>query len=98
MCRPSALQPDRLCRRPPFEVFGDQPALLLGTDLMKNLRRVSLDFREPKMRFQLNRCSRQAVGTRTGMSARTLISGNRDTACALELVGLNSIREYQDVR
>ena len=69
---------------PPFEVFGfgDQPALLLGTDLMENFRRVSLDFRDRKVRFQLKRCSRQAATMRTGMTARTLISGNRDSACA----------------
>jgi hypothetical protein len=43
---------------PPFEVFGiaDQPALLLGTDLLGTFRRVSLDFRARKVRFQLRRC------------------------------------------
>ena len=43
---------------PPFEVFGlsKQPALLLGTDLMEVFRRVSLDFRARKVRFQLRRC------------------------------------------
>ena len=44
---------------PPFEVFGldDRPALLLGTDLMENFRRVSLDFKDRKVRFQLKKCS-----------------------------------------
>ena len=39
---------------PPFEVFGlsDQPALLLGTNLLKTFRRVSLDFHARKIRFQ----------------------------------------------
>jgi predicted aspartyl protease len=43
---------------PPFAVFGlsDRPALLLGTDLMANFRKVSLDFRARKVRFQLRRC------------------------------------------
>jgi hypothetical protein len=39
---------------PPFEVFGlsDRPALLLGTDLLETFRRVSLDFRARRVRFQ----------------------------------------------
>lgn len=57
---------------PPFEVFGlsDAPALLLGTDLLKTFRRVSLDFRSRKVRFQLRRCS-QRVAIGTSMSAST---------------------------
>jgi hypothetical protein len=44
---------------PPFRLFGlaDQPALLLGTDILENFRRISLDFRARKVRFQLRRCS-----------------------------------------
>jgi predicted aspartyl protease len=44
---------------PPFDVFGikGKPSLLLGTDLMSNFRRVSLDFRDRKVRFQLKRCT-----------------------------------------
>ena len=40
---------------PPFELFGleKQPALLLGTDLLKNFKRLSLDFRNRKVRFVL---------------------------------------------
>jgi hypothetical protein len=43
---------------PPFKLFGlaDEPALLLGTDILENFRRVSLDFRARKVRFQLRRC------------------------------------------
>jgi len=43
---------------PPFAAFGlnDHPAMFLGTDLMANFRRVSLDFRARKVRFQLKRC------------------------------------------
>lgn len=44
---------------PPFGVFGlaNKPSLLLGTDLMASFRKVSLDFRERKVRFQLRRCN-----------------------------------------
>lgn len=43
---------------PPFAAFGldDHPAMFLGTDLMSNFRRVSLDFRARKVRFQLKKC------------------------------------------
>jgi hypothetical protein len=43
---------------PPFKMFGlsDEPALLLGTDILETFRRVSLDFRARKVRFQLRRC------------------------------------------
>jgi hypothetical protein len=52
---------------PPFEVFGltHQPALLLGTDLLGTFRRVSLDFRARKVRFQLRHC-------RQGLTINTL--------------------------
>jgi len=42
----------------PFELFGlsDEPALLLGTDILESFRRVSLDFRARKVRFQLRKC------------------------------------------
>ena len=36
-------------------------ALLLGTDILENFRRVSLDFRARKVRFQLRRCSTEGV-------------------------------------
>jgi hypothetical protein len=47
---------------PPFRVFGlsKEPALLLGTDLLETFRRVSLDFRSRKVRFQLRRCGSSA--------------------------------------
>jgi hypothetical protein len=43
---------------PPFKMFGlaDEPALLLGTDILETFRRVSLDFRARKVRFQLRKC------------------------------------------
>lgn len=44
---------------PPFKLFGvaNEPALLLGTDLLSTFRKVSLDFRARKVRFQLKKCS-----------------------------------------
>jgi len=38
---------------PPFALFGltDRPAMFLGSDLLSNFRRVSLDFRNRKVRF-----------------------------------------------
>src|SRR5690349_2991941 len=43
---------------PPFKMFGlsEEPALLLGTDLLETFRRISLDFRARKVRFQLRSC------------------------------------------
>ena len=40
---------------PPFALFGlaKQPALLLGSDLLENFSRISLDFRRRRVRFLL---------------------------------------------
>lgn len=48
---------------PPFEMFGlaHQPALLLGTDILETFRRISLDFRARKVRFQLRRCDQGVI-------------------------------------
>lgn len=48
---------------PPFALFGlsDEPALLLGTDMLENFRRISLDFGARKVRFQLKKCSTQGI-------------------------------------
>lgn len=48
---------------PPFALFGlsNEPALLLGTDVLETFRRVSLDFRARKVRFQLRRCDAGVV-------------------------------------
>ena len=48
---------------PPFKLFGlaDQPAMLLGTDILEAFRRVSLDFAARKVRFQLRRCRSTAI-------------------------------------
>lgn len=48
---------------PPFKMFGlsDEPALLLGTDILETFRRISLDFRSRRVRFQLRRCDAAVV-------------------------------------
>ncbi len=68
---------------PPFEVFGlaDTPALLIGTDLLETFRRVSLDFRARKVRFQLRRC-RQGVAISTSPSASLTRLSASGQACA----------------
>lgn len=55
---------------PPFKLFGlsDAPALLLGTDIMGTFKRVSLDFRARKVRFQLRRCDTDGVIISTSSS------------------------------
>jgi len=59
---------------PPFEMFGlsHEPALLLGTDLLEKFRRVSLDFRARKVRFQLRRCRQDGLSISTGVEATML--------------------------
>ena len=68
---------------PPFEVFGikDKPSLLLGTDLMENFRRVSLDFKDRKVRFQLKKCDNTSLVLRTTTVASRL-RAERSTACS----------------
>ncbi len=67
---------------PPFALFGisKEPALLLGTDLLDTFRRVSLDFRARKVRFQLRKCGSTAVTISTSSSYwSTRISSGQDT-------------------
>jgi predicted aspartyl protease len=71
---------------PPFAVFGlaDQPALLLGTDVMETFRRISLDFKARKVRFQLRRCQATGIQLRTaaGGSLSRLMTESKDSpAC-----------------
>jgi len=68
---------------PPFQVFGlsKGPALLLGTDLLETFRRVSLDFRARKVRFQLRRCGSTGVMISTQPSSwTTRLSSNENMA------------------
>lgn len=48
---------------PPFKLFNllNEPALLLGTDILQTFRRVSLDFRARKVRFQVRTCRPEGV-------------------------------------
>lgn len=67
---------------PPFDVFGinDKPSLLLGTDLMETFRRVSLDFADRKVRFQLKKCGSQFARVRTVKHA-TRLRAQAASAC-----------------
>ena len=67
---------------PPFEAFGlhQKPALLLGTDLMENFRKVSLDFRARKVRFQLRKCGNQGIVISTTNTASHLSSDKGNEA------------------
>jgi len=64
---------------PPFKMFGllDQPALMLGTDILETFRRVSLDFRARKVRFQLKRCEAAVVISTSPESSFTRVTGIR---------------------
>lgn len=69
---------------PPFAVFGlaDQPALLLGTDLLETFRRVSLDFKARKVRFQLRKCGSTGILINTDPSLiRSRISTDNREVC-----------------
>ncbi|QIK77744.1 hypothetical protein G7077_01270 [Sphingomonas piscis] len=57
---------------PPFEVFNlaNQPAMLLGTDILERFSRVSLDFRARKVRFQLRRCQPNALAVSLSFGAK----------------------------
>ncbi len=61
---------------PPFALFGlsDQPALLLGTDILETFRRVSLDFHASKVRFQLRRCKETLTISTAPTAAFTRLS------------------------
>jgi len=71
---------------PPFKLFGlaDKPALLLGTDVLETFRKVSLDFRARKVRFQLKRCGMDSVTLSTSPSktASRLTSRGGPESCA----------------
>ena len=63
---------------PPFKLFGlaDEPALLLGTDILETFRRISLDFKARKVRFQLRRCTTEGVVISTSPDTFTRISSS----------------------
>jgi predicted aspartyl protease len=70
---------------PPFAAFGlsRAPTLLLGTDVMETFRRVSLDFRARKVRFQLKRCGTAGIILSTSFSSSLtrLSSGDNAAVC-----------------
>jgi predicted aspartyl protease len=65
---------------PPFKVFGlsDEPSLLLGTDLLETFRKVSLDFRSRKVRFQLRKCGSIGILLSTSPSYFSRLSSGDD--------------------
>lgn len=71
---------------PPFKLFGldKEPALLLGTDLLESFRRVSLDFKARKVRFQLRRCKDQGIviSTSTDNAMTRMRSGAGAEVCS----------------
>ena len=69
---------------PLFKLFGlsDQPALLLGTDLLENFRRVSLDFHARRVRFQLKSCATSGIAVSTAPEGFvTRMSSDTREAC-----------------
>jgi hypothetical protein len=70
---------------PPFAVFGltKEPSLLLGTDLLENFRRVSLDFKARRVRFQLRKCGSQGIfiNTSPDRGASRISSGDNQEVC-----------------
>ena len=69
---------------PPFKLFGidKEPALLLGTDLLESFRRVSLDFKSRKARFQLRKCGSQGISISTDPNRFSRLSATAQDACA----------------
>ncbi|MBS0504248.1 MAG: aspartyl protease family protein [Proteobacteria bacterium] len=69
---------------PPFAVFGlsNTPSLLLGTDILESFRRISLDFRARKVRFQLKKCGSTGIilSTSFSQSLTRLSSGGQNEA------------------
>ncbi|CAM3110802.1 Peptidase A2 domain-containing protein [Sphingomonas antarctica] len=69
---------------PPFEVFGldKEPSLLLGTDILENFRRISLDFHARRVRFQLKKCTSTGIVISTSYSATlTRVSSDNKQVC-----------------
>lgn len=72
---------------PPFKLFGlaDEPALLLGTDLLESFKRVSLDFKARKVRFQLKRCHTDGVvistSTASILTRLSAVGGGSSEVC-----------------
>ena len=67
---------------PPFKMFGlsDEPALLLGTDILENFRQIALDFRARRVRFQLRKCDAYLTLS-TAHQSITRLSGTGIEVC-----------------
>ena len=67
---------------PPFRMFGlaNEPALMLGTDILEQFQQVSLDFRARKVRFRLRKCE-AFVTIATVPENITRIRGNSPEVC-----------------
>jgi hypothetical protein len=68
---------------PPFKLFGlsQQPSLLLGTDLLETFRRVSLDFKARKVRFQLRHCDADVMLRTSTVDSFSRLSATAPDAC-----------------
>lgn len=68
---------------PPFRMFdlAERPAILLGTDLMAIFRRVSLDFRARKVRFQLRACGNDGLTMNSGALSRIEQRAGKRSRC-----------------
>ena len=69
----------------PFHIFGiaDEPALFLGTDVLEQFRKVSLDFQARKVRFQLKRCAPGGILIQTNpIYGNTRLSSVGEEVCA----------------
>lgn len=71
---------------PPFALFGmnKQPALLMGTDLLSVFRRVSLDFKARRVRFQLRKCGTSGIfiNISPSMAATRIRAGKDEEVCS----------------
>lgn len=70
---------------PPFHTFGiaDEPALFLGSDVLEQFRKVSLDFQARKVRFQLKHCSPGGITIQTFSNFdNTRLASVGDDVCA----------------
>lgn len=68
---------------PPFKMFdlSDRPALLLGTDVLETFRRISLDFRARKVRFQLRRCEQGVIISTSPTGTLTRVTSMGPEVC-----------------
>ena len=68
----------------PFTAFGlqEEPALMLGTDILEKFSKVSLDFRTRKVRFQLRKCNARAIRVGPATTGASRLKANDPVACS----------------